>query len=112
MYVWHKEAKSKKFKVLTEHSSDYRVQRTEADLMFVPKAEYEPCPAPEHWINIGDDLRVGDNGTALVTTHGKVIARIVMPEIPRRFVQPALADAIAAAALRYPLFSIEARLPV
>ena len=63
MYVWHKEAKSKKFKVIIELPSAYQVL-LDHHFQHLPKAEYEECPPPEplkSWRDVTDELHIDSN---------------------------------------------------
>lgn len=75
MYIWHKEAKSKKF--LVEH--EFAFHYIAANGSTFPKLEYELCPPPEsqkEWVDITKSLMIGvDPNIALYHGRELVVVR-------------------------------------
>jgi hypothetical protein len=83
MYVWHKEAKSKKFKVIIELPSAYQVL-LDHHFQHLPKAEYEECPPPEPlrmWKDVTRELDIHAEGliARLPENRGVVVLNPYIP---------------------------------
>lgn len=67
MYVWHKEARSRKFLVLRETPRSYEVDAGGGALMTLPKDEYCLCTPPEpdrRWHNVTGTLTIRQDARA------------------------------------------------
>lgn len=64
-YIWHTDAKKKKFPVASESAKYY----VDTDGALYLKSEYEPCdpPAPEReWVDVTKDLSLSPDGSNAV----------------------------------------------
>lgn len=65
MWIWHKEAKSKKFEVEVPRVPERHYYSRDTIRTAYPVSEYESCPAPEpekRWRDITDQVVVNHEG--------------------------------------------------
>lgn len=99
-YIWHKDAKKKKFPI-THDSAQYYVDAKGALYL---KSEYEPCdpPAPEReWVDVTDDLSLSPDGSNAVHRGCEVLVAHTSSRFIRRHLR--LVEAVKVSDLPLPL---------
>lgn len=72
MYVWHKEAQSRKFLVLHETPRSYQVDDSGGGVLSLPKEEYVCCTPPlAQWRDVTENIEIDNEGAVWI--QGKIL---------------------------------------